>query len=430
MLPPAVAGVGPARRVRARRAARLDLRLPRDQRRVQPGRGRARGDRSSSGPFYVRQAIAAFEAVDGEPDRRVAHARRRAAPHVLPGHDAARELRARRGPGDLARARPRRVRRHDHVRGQPAGEDADAAARGLLRLRAAERARHRARDQRAARAHEHRGPDDGQARHGAWRRERRQPRRASAPADDRADAWRRSRRRSRCRCARSRSRRSSSVDRTVALVGPSGAGKTSVLRAVAGLVRPAAGRIALGDDVWFDSERAVLPPARRAPRRARLPGVRALPAHDRAPERRSTAGRSARDEYLERFRISHLAKARPAELSGGERQRVALARALARDPGVLLLDEPLSALDAHTKVGGARGAAGAPARARAADAARDARLRGRRRARRPGRGDRRRRAPPARLAAGARRAAGRRLRRRIHRVRTCCTGSRGRAGTA
>jgi molybdate transport system ATP-binding protein len=139
------------------------------------------------------------------------------------------------------------------------------------------------------------------------------------------------------------------VERTVALVGPSGAGKTSVLRAVAGLVRPASGRVALGDDVWFDSSRRIF----RRPDERRVGLVfqeYALFPHMSVRENVAYAGKRRVDEYLERFRISHLANARPTELSGGERQRVALARALARDPGVLLLDEPLSALDANTKV--------------------------------------------------------------------------------
>jgi ABC-type sulfate/molybdate transport systems ATPase subunit len=139
------------------------------------------------------------------------------------------------------------------------------------------------------------------------------------------------------------------VDGTVALVGPSGAGKTSVLRCVAGLVRPAAGRIALGADVWFDSERKIF----RSPDERRVGLVfqeYALFPHMTVRQNVAYAGTARADEYLERFRISQLAGAKPTELSGGERQRVALARALARDPGVLLLDEPLSALDAHTKI--------------------------------------------------------------------------------
>ena len=138
------------------------------------------------------------------------------------------------------------------------------------------------------------------------------------------------------------------VGGTVALVGPSGAGKSTVLRAVAGLVRPSAGRIAAGGDVWFDAAARVdLPPDRR--RAGLVFQDYALFPHLSVRANVEYARRHAAGEYLERFRIAHLADAKPGELSGGEKQRVALARALARGPEVLLLDEPLSALDAHTK---------------------------------------------------------------------------------
>ncbi len=139
------------------------------------------------------------------------------------------------------------------------------------------------------------------------------------------------------------------VEGTVALVGPSGAGKTSVLRAIAGLARPASGRIALDGDAWFDSAAGLF----RKPDERRVGLVfqeYALFPHMNVRQNIAYGGRGRVDEFLERFRISHLAQARTTDLSGGERQRVALARALARDPGVLLLDEPLSALDAHTKI--------------------------------------------------------------------------------
>jgi molybdenum ABC transporter ATP-binding protein len=138
------------------------------------------------------------------------------------------------------------------------------------------------------------------------------------------------------------------VASTLALVGPSGAGKTTVLRAIAGLLRPQSGRIAVDDNVFFDGERGVdLPPERRCV--GLVFQEYALFPHMTVRRNVEYARRHAADEYLERFRIGHLAETRPHELSGGERQRVALARALARDPRVLLLDEPLSALDAHTK---------------------------------------------------------------------------------
>jgi ABC-type sulfate/molybdate transport systems ATPase subunit len=136
------------------------------------------------------------------------------------------------------------------------------------------------------------------------------------------------------------------VRETVALVGPSGAGKSTVLRAVAGLVRPAAGRIALGDEVWFDARTWRRPEERPV---GMVFQQYALFPHLTVRGNVAFGARGPVDAVLERLGIAHLAETRPATLSGGEQQRVALARALAREPRVLLLDEPLSALDAHTR---------------------------------------------------------------------------------
>jgi len=144
-------------------------------------------------------------------------------------------------------------------------------------------------------------------------------------------------------------RLSLAVDSTVALIGPSGSGKTTVLNAIAGLVRPAAGRISCDEETWFDADRKVFVP----PEERKVGLVfqdYALFPHLTVRQNIEYARRHGADEYLDRFQIGHLERARPDSLSGGERQRVALARALARDPEILLLDEPLAALDAHTKV--------------------------------------------------------------------------------
>jgi ABC-type sulfate/molybdate transport systems ATPase subunit len=135
---------------------------------------------------------------------------------------------------------------------------------------------------------------------------------------------------------------------TIALVGPSGAGKSSLLRAVAGLERGVVGRIELGSEIWLDSQRRVhLSPEHR--RVGYLPQDYGLFPHLTVAGNVAFAGRRERPELLERLGIAHLAAAHPAQLSGGERQRVALARALAREPRVLLLDEPFGALDALTR---------------------------------------------------------------------------------
>jgi len=142
----------------------------------------------------------------------------------------------------------------------------------------------------------------------------------------------------------------------VALVGPSGSGKTTILRCIAGLNHPDEGAVRCAGEVWLDTAKGIdLAPQRRSvgivfqhyalfPHLTALENVAAAMAQVAAGER---AGR-ARD-LLQLVHLSGLEGRRPQQLSGGQQQRVALARALARDPGVLLLDEPFSAVDRVTR---------------------------------------------------------------------------------
>jgi len=142
------------------------------------------------------------------------------------------------------------------------------------------------------------------------------------------------------------------------LFGPSGAGKSTTLAAIAGLVKPANGRIALDGDAWFDSHARVDKPIHQ--RRvafvfqslALFPHLSAVDnvayGIDRALGRGERRRRAA--EMLERMKVAHLGARRPRTFSGGEAQRVALARAFAMSPKLVLLDEPFSAMDRELRL--------------------------------------------------------------------------------
>jgi molybdate transport system ATP-binding protein len=140
-----------------------------------------------------------------------------------------------------------------------------------------------------------------------------------------------------------------------AIVGPSGAGKSTVLRIIAGLRRPDPGRVTVDGTTWLDTRRGIsLPPEERAcgfmfQEYALFPHMSAWRNVAFGISGPNSERRARAHALLERFGVVEHADARPGLMSGGERQRVALARALARDPRVLLLDEPLSALDTRTR---------------------------------------------------------------------------------
>lgn len=138
----------------------------------------------------------------------------------------------------------------------------------------------------------------------------------------------------------------------VALFGSSGAGKTTLLRILAGLVTPDKGIIKFGETVWFDSgNRINIPPQNRNislmfQDYALFPN---MTVEENIQFAQAEKDDNSVNELLSIFGLSEFRKYKPNGLSGGQKQRVALARALARKPQLLLLDEPLSALDTEMR---------------------------------------------------------------------------------
>ncbi len=142
----------------------------------------------------------------------------------------------------------------------------------------------------------------------------------------------------------------------LALVGPSGSGKSTILRTIAGIYTPIRGRIDVGGETWLDTTAGIRRPARDRsvgfvfqhyalfPHLTALDNVLQAMGHLPADQREARAR-----QLLERTNLGGLEARRPGQLSGGQQQRVAVARALARDPKVLLLDEPFSAVDQVTR---------------------------------------------------------------------------------
>jgi molybdate transport system ATP-binding protein len=142
-----------------------------------------------------------------------------------------------------------------------------------------------------------------------------------------------------------------------ALFGPSGAGKTSIVHMIAGLVTPDRGRIVLDDQTLFDSTSRTNVPAHRRRIGLIFQEGRLLPHLTVAQNldygrwmNRLPPDQDERNRIVELLNIGHLLTRRPGKLSGGERQRVAIGRALLMKPRLLLLDEPLASLDRERKL--------------------------------------------------------------------------------